>query len=96
MFPRRMATLLGAALLAVPLMAAPAHAGGGYFCANGTRTPDPTGAGYSLHGRLCGGSGVGDVDVYLHAGSAAGSYRCQTALFFVQTGNLLGVRCRLM
>ncbi|MFI6299943.1 hypothetical protein ACIBEJ_50710 [Nonomuraea sp. NPDC050790] len=96
MLLRRVATLLGTALLAVPLMAAPAYAGGVYDCANGDRTPDPTGAGYYLGGRLCGGSGIGDVDVHIKAGPAAGHYRCETAFFFVLTGNLAGVRCRLM
>ncbi|WP_157248248.1 hypothetical protein [Nonomuraea typhae] len=95
MFPRRMATMLGAALLVVPLMSAPAQAAGFYDCRNGSRVPDPSGQGYALGGRICGGSGIFDVDVWIKEGSAAGVYRCGSAIFFLATTNLAAVRCRL-
>ncbi|MFI6498133.1 hypothetical protein [Nonomuraea typhae] len=95
MFPRRMATMLGAALLVVPLMSAPAQAAGFYDCKNGVRAPDPSGQGYTVGGRFCAGSGFFDVDIWIKEGPAAGAYRCDSAIFFLATLNLAAVRCRL-
>lgn len=88
---KRFATALGAALLAVPLIAAPAHAAGFYSCTGGSI--QPSGSAYYVGGYNCGGQGISDVTVRLRGGPAAGSYTCQTVLYFPMTGNLGGFTC---
>ncbi|MFI6299073.1 hypothetical protein ACIBEJ_46310 [Nonomuraea sp. NPDC050790] len=89
---KRLAAALGAALLAVPLIATPAHAAGFYSCTGGA--VHPMGSSYHVSGHNCGGLGISDVTVTLRGGSAAGSYLCQTVLYFPTTANLGGFTCQ--
>ncbi|MFI9558030.1 hypothetical protein [Nonomuraea endophytica] len=86
------AIALGAALLTAPLPATSAPASGFYSCSGGS--VQPSGTAYYVGGYNCGGLGMSDVTVHLRGGPAAGTYTCQTVLYFPTTGNLGGFTCQ--
>ncbi|MEV0347642.1 hypothetical protein AB0H88_17900 [Nonomuraea sp. NPDC050680] len=88
---KRLAATVGAALLAVAMIAAPARADGSHECFSGARTPN--GDSYKLNGWTCSGSGYYQVIVVIRFGAAQGTYYCPSV--FSWNGDLTGDYCRL-
>ncbi|WP_157254939.1 hypothetical protein [Nonomuraea typhae] len=88
----RIRTTLVAALLAVPLIATPAHAAGKITCDPLDRRLDLP-APYTVVGRNCFGTGVQDVEVIGLSGSATGRHLCKWALYDVLRRSLIGAAC---
>ncbi|MFI7416569.1 hypothetical protein [Nonomuraea sp. NPDC049684] len=94
---KRFATIMGAALLAVSSLAAPAQAATGHYsCDTGNVLDEPTAPG-SLHvnGEPCYGAPSGGIDaiVIIKSGQGTGTYLCDLVLTYPR-GNLGGFYCQ--
>ncbi|NRQ38498.1 hypothetical protein HII36_42730 [Nonomuraea sp. NN258] len=93
---QRLATIVGAALLALLTPAAPAHADGRsadgrYDCGRGHLVD--YGDYYNLSGWNCLGSGSSQVTVRIFFGDAQGTHFCESVFSWPGRQNLAGGRC---
>ncbi|MFI6501371.1 hypothetical protein [Nonomuraea typhae] len=91
----RIRILLGVAVLAVPLMAAPAHASASITCSTANSRPDPQDPSkYGMLGLECVGLSAPNVQVTVKTGALAGHHLCAFALIpGGQFGSMIGHRC---
>ncbi|WP_157245393.1 hypothetical protein [Nonomuraea typhae] len=91
MLVKRLATLMGTALLTGGMLSAPAQAAAFYSCVEGTRW-ESQGA-YNVLGEHCIGTGNFDVEMRVYQGPAAGTYQCRIAYFSYDLRRASGAGC---